>query len=222
LIIVSPSQADSPEESAIEVMFASTGRIALAPLPVSVLRQFVKQALASRGVYAKSYTSKLPGQGKTYQIRKTAASFKNTAALNTFRINAILSLDFLIGLASVARASTCVHVDISDSSTRNANGSLSAILFDFILLNGIVDERTGNSCIWKSSPESPKFIFVEIPSSAPLAELRLCHLLDLQTISPSSEIFDIDFEQLKLGMSEEDFFSTRYDGTVDSKFLLTM
>jgi hypothetical protein len=213
LIVVSPANQESNEESAIEVMFASTGRIALAPLPVSVLRTYIKCCLESRGVTAKSYVSRQPGQGKTHQIRKAAASIDPSTNACIFRINAIQSLDFLIRLADESRFSTCVHVDVSDSSTRNANGALSAILFDFILLNGFVDEATGNSCIWKSNLlDKAKHMFVEVPSQAPLSELRLCHLLDLQTICPSAKTFDVNFEQLKLGMGMDDFFSLRYDG----------
>jgi type VI protein secretion system component VasA len=79
----------------LKVVFASSGRVSLVPLPLAELRLFVTSSLALRGVQAKAFASALPGQGKTFAIREEAAP----EILHLLRVNALNQLDVLIDTA---------------------------------------------------------------------------------------------------------------------------
>ena len=111
----------------------------------------------------------------------------------------------------------CNQFITSDSAARNP--ILSSILFDFLFLNGLVDEFTGNVFIWRSSAAKPVKIYVELPSRSPMTELRVCQLLQSVVITVNESYFVSTFDQLKIGMGEDDFFSERCDGTICEGFM---
>ena len=207
-------------------------RASVIPLPDDILREYSSYLSNhySNGIYA--ITANHAGAGKSFEIRKMAsnihAKYISVPIMNSK--NCLLKR-IINSLQSNSSSSSSSSSNVNDLFIQSFNDNLllhfdlfdtiqydfDSILFDLIFIGGIEESYSGNLFYW--FPKQTTLAF-EIPAgSSILKKLRICSLISQKNIEVSSKTFQSDYSNLLCGMGNDDFFTSRNDGTCVNKKL---
>ena len=184
-------------------------RTSVIPLPEEILQKFSKEIETNYSQGIGAYVSNYAGSGKTFAIRRKAASLQSNLVPVAI-MNSQLVLDKILTGIKKRNLNNemdfiTLHLDIYDT----AKESLNPLIFDLIFLGGIEDSTTGQQYFWNADNAS---IYIEVATGSLIERVRICALLPQNEVSVSGKSFCVSKKALHEGMLEE-FSTLRNDGT---------